>query len=359
MNLAALGWDDRLAGAFRPFEVEGLMAARVIRQMGPIAFVHTAAGELEAEVSGRLKHEAASKADLPVVGDWVAVRPGEGDGPAAIRAVLPRKSAFTRKVAGTTTDEQVVAANVDTVFLVTGLDADYSVRRIERYLTMAWESGAAPVVVLNKADLCDDVSARVREVAAVAFDAPVHGVSALSGDGIEAFSVHLRVGATAAFLGSSGAGKSTLINRLLGEERLAVGAVRARDGQGQHTTSHRELIVLPGGGLVIDTPGMREIGLWTDGDALRRTFEDIEALAAGCRFRDCAHQAEPGCAVRQAVADGELDADRLDSYHRLQKEAAYLERRRDQSAARVERDKWKKIATAARNWSKEKRSGLR
>ena len=278
----------------------------------------------------------------PAVGDWVTVQIRPDGQNALIQTLLERKSGFTRKVAGVKTEEQVVAANVDTVFLVSGLDGDFNVRRLERYLTTAWQSGASPVVVLNKADLCEDIDSRLVEVEEVAMGLPIHTVSAISGDSVEDLRAYLTPGKTVAFLGSSGVGKSSLINSLLGEERLDTGAVREDDSRGRHTTTSRHLIPLPEGGLVIDTPGMREMQLWADEEALEHVFEEIETLAEQCRFRDCQHIAEPGCAVLAAIEDGSLPRKRYDSYLKLRKEIRYLESRQNVAGRRQQEREWGK-----------------
>jgi ribosome biogenesis GTPase len=272
-------------------------------------------------LAGRVKHRASSRGALPVVGDWVAVRqrPGERG---AIIDVLPRRSRFSRRMAGTTTDEQVVAANVDILFIVMSLDDDYNLRRLERYLLMTGDSGAAPIVLLTKPDLAHDLSAQVNGAAKVAGDAPVHVVSPREGEGLMPVRTRLSSGLTGALVGSSGVGKTTIINRLVGDETRRTRDVRASDSRGRHTTTHRELIPLPDGGLIIDTPGMRELQLWDAGDAMRQTFDDVEALAADCRFGDCRHRGEPNCAVKAAVADGRLPASRLESYLKLHDELA-------------------------------------
>ena len=351
MKLASWGWNSAWAESFAEFARTGLVPARVVVRHNHIytavAEIDGVCTELRAEVAGRLKHAAASFSDLPEVGDWVAMRVTGGS--ASIHAVLPRRSRFSRKAAGRGSREQVVAANVDTVLLIAGLDNDYSPRRIERYLVMAWESGAMPVVVLNKSDVCDDMAARVAEIGDVAVGVPIHPISALCGDGIEALDAYLAAGKTVALLGSSGVGKSTLINRLLGTDVLATQPVRDHDSRGRHTTTHRELMQLPKGGLVIDTPGMRELQLWDADEGLHVAFDEIETLARGCRFADCAHRSEPGCAVRGAV-----DEERLAGFHKLQKELAWLDRRQDQSAALAEKKKWKAIHKAARDFYKRK-----
>jgi ribosome biogenesis GTPase len=293
-------------------------------------------------------------ADFPAVGDWVVLERGDGaDAVARVHAVLPRRSVFSRgggdgsRDAGArTAGEQVVAANVDFVFLVSGLDDDLNLRRIERYLALAWSSGAEPVVVLNKADRHPDVDAAIADVAAAAPGVPVRPVSALTRDGVDGLRDWLGTGRTGALLGSSGVGKSTIVNALIGEERQATGAVREDDSRGRHTTRHRELIVVPGGGLLVDTPGMRSLELLDGDEALDRAFGDIEALAAECRFTDCGHDHEPGCAVRAALVTGELDPARLASYRKLEREVRHAERRTDPRAQEAERRKWRIIHAA-------------
>jgi ribosome biogenesis GTPase len=296
-------------------------------------------------------HAAGSKADFPAVGDWVCFDGGPG-GEVVIHAVLPRRSKFSRKVPMMKTEEQVVAANVDTVFLVSALDGDFNPRRIERYITLAWDSGAGPVILLNKADLCPDIEARMPDVEAVAQGIPVLVMSALMDEGLGEVRSLMAEGKTGAFLGSSGVGKSSIINRLIGEELLEVGEVRQSDGKGRHITTTRELVVLPSGGMIIDTPGMREIQLWGDEGSLRGSFEDVELLARQCRFRDCSHKSEPGCAVKEAIEDGTLDGARLKSYMKLQRELESLAVRKDQRARLHEKSKWKKIAKWSRQLSK-------
>jgi ribosome small subunit-dependent GTPase A len=289
-----------------------LCLGRVVVQQKDCYGVATDAGEVPARVSGRLRHEAASPLYFPAVGDYVMLEGG------VIRHVLPRGSALVRKAAGRTTEQQVIAANVDVVFICMALDADFNLRRLERYLTLVWDSGAMPVVVLTKADLCPDAPARIAEAQRAAIGAEVATACGLTGEGAAALLPHIR-GNTVALVGSSGVGKSTLINCLAGDTLMDTGNLRA-DGKGRHTTTHRELFPLCGG-AVIDTPGMRELGL-ESGD-LERSFADIEALAAQCRFGDCAHKTEPGCAVLEAVRRGGISEDRLASFHKLKKEAGY------------------------------------
>jgi ribosome biogenesis GTPase / thiamine phosphate phosphatase len=333
-DLERLGWSPAFEEQFREHAGAGLAPARVAVQHRSAYVLYAAAGELAGEVSGRLLHDAEAGGDLPVTGDWVAVRVLSGEQRAVVHAVLPRTSKFSRAGASDqhrVTEEQVVAANVDVVFLVSSFGDDLNPRRLERYLTMTWESGADPVVVLTKADLCDDVATAVAEVEAVTFGIPIHVVSNVTGEGIDELRRWFEGNRTIALLGSSGVGKSTLVNRLVGEEALATQEVRS-DGRGRHTTSHRELVLLPEGGLVLDTPGMRELQLWSADDGFGAAFGDVEELAAQCRFADCAHRTEPGCAVRAAIADGTLPAERLASFEKLQRELAMLARRQDKRA---------------------------
>jgi ribosome biogenesis GTPase len=334
IDLVEYGWDAPFAAAFEERAVGELVPGRVIRQSRDLSTVVTAAGEVTAQVSGRFRHRALGPSDFPAVGDWAAVQAVER-GPALIEAVLPRRSAFTRKAAGDAVEAQVVAANVDTVFLVSGLDGDFNVRRIERYLTTAWSSGARPVIALNKSDLRTDLTGVEAAAAAVAPGVPIVAASALAEGGLEGLRPFLPPGKTIAFLGSSGVGKSTMINRLLGEERFRTAPVSdAEEGRGRHTTTSRELVRLPGGALLIDTPGMRELGLWADDEGLDRTFDEIDRLAAGCRFPDCRHEQEPGCAVRAAVEAGTIDARRRESYLKLRRELRFLELKKDEKSRR-------------------------
>jgi ribosome biogenesis GTPase len=342
LNLHDLGWDDGFAAALQPHD--NCIPARVSAQHRGEYDVLAERGELRAHVAGRLRHEASAGADLPAVGDWVALRDE------TIQAVLPRRSAFLRKVAFHATEAQVLAANIDTVFVVTGLDDDFSVRRLERYLTLAWESGASPAVVLTKADLCDDPLALLLEAEQVAVGVPAHVVSNVTGEGLDELARYLGPAKTVALLGSSGVGKSSLLNRLLDDEVQATKEL-AEDGTGRHTTTARQLFRLPGGALLLDTPGLREVQLWSADDGIHEAFADVDELAVDCRFNDCAHTREPGCAVQAAIDEGRLPRERLQSYRALQRELKRLAAKQDGRLRSEERKKRVKQARSRRKVS--------
>jgi ribosome biogenesis GTPase len=337
--LEELGWDADWLSSFEQLQDDHLIAARVAAQHRGAYVVWSADGELRARAAGRLFYAHEVGEPSPAVGDWVGVRES------TITSILPRRSAFIRKRAGLGSDEQVLAANVHTAFLLTGLDDDFSLRRLERYITTAWDSGAEPVVVLTKADLCDNVAEAVLQVETVAIGVPVYPISNVTGTGVDELERHLPPGRTVVLLGSSGVGKSTLLNRLAGAELMRTAEIAA-DGTGRHTTTHRELVRLPGGALVIDTPGLRELQFW-EGD-VSAAFEDIEILAADCRFRDCAHAREPGCAVLEAVDDGTLALDRLRSWRKFQRELEAVAARTDRRLRIARKKRWKAIAAHAR-----------
>ncbi|MGH8018833.1 MAG: ribosome small subunit-dependent GTPase A, partial [Opitutaceae bacterium] len=326
VDLPGLGWNSFFKTAFAPHAADGLRPARVALEHKHACVLFAEDGEFIGEASGRLLRYAR-RAALPAVGDWVAFEKRAEGSRCTIHAVLPRRTAFSRRAAGGREEEQVVAANIDTVFLVSGLDVDFNLRRMERYLALARASGVQPVLVLNKLDACLDLTLRLEEARGIAGDVPTHAISAGRGDGIDALGAHMGPGKTIALLGSSGVGKSTLVNRLFGGDRQAIGAVKEDDGRGRHTTTRRELIRLADGTLLIDTPGMREIQLWASPrDGLNAVFPDIVALGAGCRFRDCRHGSEPGCAVRAAAAEDRLPAGRFASFQKLRAELEELDK---------------------------------
>ncbi|MDB5469052.1 MAG: ribosome small subunit-dependent GTPase [Caulobacter sp.] len=334
--ITSYGWSDLLAAAFAPHARAGHLPGRVVVQQRNGYLVATDAGEVRAKGSGRLLHEVG-EAGQPAVGDWVALSMDRAQGTGTIHAILPRRTAFVRRAADSLATVQVIASNIDVAFVVVSLNADLNARRIERYLAAAWQSGARPVVVLTKADLCEDLEAEVARVGALAGDCPVIAVSARQGTGLEALLAQVGPGETCVLIGSSGAGKSTLVNAFLGEARMATAAIREGDDKGRHTTSHRHLVLLPGGGLIIDTPGMREVGLIGEDDGLSEVFEDIEALIGQCRFSDCGHGGEPGCAVRGALESGALDADRWASFQKLGTELAAVAAKAEQAVKDAER----------------------
>lgn len=347
MSLQNLGWNPFFEQAFEPFAARGLAAGRVATESREIYRLVTSDGELAAELLGALRyrahrHRTGCRADLPVVGDWVAYQ-AFGGSAGIVHAVLPRRTAIERRASGTSGGIQVLAANVDTVLVVSSLNQDFNPRRLERYLALVRQSCARPVMVLSKADLAADSAPLVRSVEAVAAGVPVLTVSALQGTGLGALAGYLRPGETVALLGSSGVGKSTLVNALLGRDRQVVAEIRAGDDRGRHATTRRELIPLAGGGLLLDTPGLRELGLAGAEAALAEVFDDVEALAAACRFRDCRHQGEPGCAVEAAVAGGRLDAARKAGYEKLRREESFLADRAVGGAAYAEKKRWKAV----------------
>ena len=356
MHLADLGWNDFFAQAFAPYAAEGCLPARVTLELKGYFEVTGEFGAKLGECTGKYVNSAATTADYPAIGDWVAVTPQPGDDTRAnIHARLPRRTRFSRKTAGQEDVEQIVAANIDTVFLVSALDGNYHLHRLERYLAAAWSSGAQPVILLNKADLADDDAAALKaEIATVAPAVPVFVVSAQTRRGLKALAPYLTPGATIALLGSSGVGKSTLINRLVGERLQDTQEVREADGKGRHTTTSRELLIAPSGVIVIDTPGMREIQPWDAGAGVDAAFGDVAAIAARCRFRDCAHTVEPGCAVQAALANGSLELARWQSFLRLGRATAHEVRRTDRQAQQQHKSHHKKLTKSLRQRVREK-----
>ena len=351
MFLESIGADAALFGAFQPYAAAGLLLARVAITHSDRYRLYTESAEYDAEPSGALWYRTEDRAAMPVTGDWVAARrvaPGE----AIVEAVLARRTCFSRRAAGTCEEQQPVAANLDLVFLVCGLDGDFNLRRLERYLALAAESRVLPVVVLHKADLCAATETRRAETQAVAGAAPVVITSARDPAGVAALAAWLRPGRTAALLGSSGVGKSTIVNLLAGEERMRTREVRLSDSRGRHTTTHRELLPLPGGGALIDTPGMRELQLWAGPESVGQVFADIASVAACCRYRDCSHSGEPGCAVAEALATGALPAERWQSYRKLLGEARRHELLSDRVAAQERKRHIKRVHRAVRQFYK-------
>ncbi|XUX00100.1 MAG: ribosome small subunit-dependent GTPase A [Dehalogenimonas sp.] len=354
--LKKLGWNPNFQADYESVKIPGTFPARVSSESKGLYRVLTVEGEMSARLTGKLRFQTMGpETAIPAVGDWILIQPVPGEKKGMIHGVLPRKSAFSRKVAGECTTEQVVAANVDFVFIVAGLDGgrSFNLRRVERYLTLAWNSGAVPVVVLNKADMVENADAFVKAVEEIAPGISVHPVSALTGNGLGVLRAYLTEGTTIGFLGSSGVGKSALINALLGDKKQDIGEVRADDRMGRHTTTMRQLIPVPGGGVVIDTPGMREIQMWTDDSGLDGAFSDISELARGCRFNDCSHSSEFGCAVIAAIDRGELDLARLENYHKLQKELEYVNSREANNTRQYEKAKFKPIAKLVKQLQKD------
>jgi ribosome biogenesis GTPase / thiamine phosphate phosphatase len=350
-----LGWDQHWLSELERLDDDNLIPGRIAAQHRGEYTVWSTAGELRAQLSGRLFHDAEVGAPLPAVGDWTAIKPRLAEQRGTIEAVLPRRTAISRKQAFKESIEQVLAANVDVAFLLNGLDADFSLRRLERYLTTAWESGAQPVVVLTKSDLHADITDSLLEVERVAIGVPVVAVSNLTGDGVEEVRAQLGAGRTAVLLGSSGVGKSSLLNQLAGAELMRTSHLAA-DGTGRHTTTHRELVLLSDGSLMIDTPGLRELQLW-DGD-VGASFADVEELAANCRFNDCTHTHEPGCDVLAAVDDGRLELDRLRSWRKLQRELLSIAARKDRRLRAQLKRRWIEQGRAGQAAAARKRGRL-
>lgn len=342
-NLNEIGLTDDIKNSFEEYQDKGFKLGRIALEHKHMYRVWMEDGEYLCTLSGRLAFDAMTREDLPAVGDWVAVKASPGEMKGAIHHILPRKSKFSRKSAGTVTEEQIVAANVDTIFIVNSLNDDLNLRRIERYLLLSWESGANPVIILSKADLTTELDEKMKQVSAIALGVPVIAMSVLNEIGTAELQSHLAPGKTVALIGSSGVGKSSLVNHLTGYQKQSVQEIRVTDDKGKHTTTHREMVLLPGGAILIDTPGMREVQLWQSDEGMSESFADVEAAAEACRFRDCQHNNEPGCAVRAAIDEGRLDEDRFNSYRKLLKELAYIDRKVDKKAQAEEKRHWKSI----------------
>jgi ribosome biogenesis GTPase / thiamine phosphate phosphatase len=348
LQLLQLGWDSEWEQKYAQFLTKGYSVGRVFLEYTHQYKVYTTNGEMHAEVSGRIRGKAEGRLgrrdEFPAVGDWVLLREYPDEGKAIIHGILTRNSKLSRKVAGKGTFEQIIAANLDTIFILSSLNNEFNLRRIERFLVLGWESGAQPVIVLTKADLCTDIPAKVADVESIAMGVPVHVISSVQEQGLDLLDPYLKIGRTIGLLGSSGVGKSTLINYLLGENVQRVNEIRKGDDRGKHTTTHRELVVLPNGGLLIDTPGMRELQVWEVDNGLNNLYEDIIEISGRCFFKDCLHESEPGCAVKEAIRDGVIHPQRFNSYIKMQSEAADLSIQMLGNIAAVERKRGKKYA---------------
>ena len=344
MDLKELGWNDFQKNHSENYQYNNALLGRICSEYRNSYKIFSENGELTASISGKLRNNCKNLQDYPAVGDWVKFDLIENENKAIIQSILPRKSKFSRKVAGDSTQEQIIATNIDTAFIVCALNYDFSLRRIERYLSLIWQSGSNPVIVLTKLDLCHDPASKLSEVQAIAFGVDIHLINNLTNDGTEELYQYCRQGNTIVLLGSSGAGKTSLINNLLGDNKLKVQSLRKNIEKGKHTTTHRQMFFLPQGGLIIDTPGMRELQLWNAEEGVSCCFDDIEMLAKNCRFNNCNHQNEPDCAVKEALENGNLDVKRFENYIKIQKELAYLSRQQNQYEAQLEKEKWKKIS---------------
>ncbi len=349
-DLMALGWNEDLEKEFAGFK-DSCEVGRVAVEYKGLYKVYCEGRETLAAISGKMMYSAAERDDYPAVGDWVVLDKSAADSDRAIiRGILKRKSKFSRKSASNTVEEQIVAVNIDTVFICMSLNQNFNLRRLERYITMGWDSGAVPVVLLTKSDLCEDVEEKLKETQEAAIGVDVHCISCADDSAAETVSSYIKPGHTLAFLGSSGVGKSTIINRLLGEERLDTQAISGEGDRGRHTTTNRELIVLPQGGIVIDTPGMREFHILDAEEGISKAFDDIESIAVNCKFSDCSHTTEPGCAVLEAIESGALIEARYNNYLKLKKEAEFVERKTNKKAELEYKDFIKKrMSTIKKN----------
>lgn len=354
MDLKELGWDSTWEDKLRDIDVEGAFPGRVTFLSGKRYTLATEDGEIDAILSGSILHSSDSSENIPCIGDWVVVRKRSDVHPYEIMSILPRRNKLSRKVAGGKSVEQLIASNVDIVFIVTSADDDFNAPRLERYCAMIGDIDALPVIIVNKIDACEVPEVLLENERLRKLNVPVHGISARDGDNLEAVTTYLKTGTTIVLVGSSGVGKSTLINRLLGEDRQAVGEIRSSDSKGRHVTTSRELILLSGGGIMIDNPGIREIQLWVSNEGISRTFRDIDELARGCRFKDCRHDREPGCAVKEAVESGTLSAERFGNFQKLIREQANLELRRNAYEHRKQDRKFGRMVKLAKEIMKNK-----
>jgi ribosome biogenesis GTPase len=352
MKLKNIGFDAFFQKHLEKCQIEGLSVGRICAEYKENYRIFCENGELSAIISGKFRNKCKTREDFPAVGDWVLFENIQGESKGIVQLILPRKSKLSRKVAGKETQEQMLASNVDFVFVVCSLNYDFNLRRIERYLSLIWQSGATPVVILTKTDLCQDVQSKIFEVQSVAFGVEIYAISNISNEGIEVLQKYLEDNKTVVLVGSSGVGKSSLINNLAKENIMKVNELRSNIEKGRHTTTHKQMMVLPGGGLIIDTPGIRELQLWDAEDGISQVFGDIEEIAKNCKFKDCTHTNEPGCAVNEALEIGLLDKYRLENYIKMQKEQEYLTNKQTQSAAKIEKDKWKAIHKQIKNLNK-------
>lgn len=342
MDLNKLGFNAFFAKHFEECPIDNVLIGRVCAEHKNSYKIYSEKGEITAIISGKFRNYIKTKDESPTVGDWVIFQSLD-ENKGIIQSVLPRKSKFSRKIAGIETQEQVIVSNIDFAFIVCALDYDFNLRRIERYLSLVWQSGAIPVVVLTKTDLCEDFQKKIFEVSNIAFGVDIYAISNIYTDGIDALRAYFIENKTVVLLGSSGVGKSSLINNLIQNDVMKVNELRSNINKGRHTTTHKQMLILPNGGLIIDTPGIRELQMWDTEDGISQCFKDIVGLAKSCKFSDCTHQNEPNCAVRKAMVNGLLDSGRLENYLKVQKEQEYLISRKNQSAAKIERNKWKAI----------------
>ena len=355
MDLKQLGFDAFFQKHFKQCQNKSLSTGRICAQHKESYKLFSEYGELSAIISGKYRNNCKSIEDFPVVGDWALFNYIANENKAVIQDVLPRKSKFSRKIAGNKTEEQVIASNIDFAFIVCALNYDFNPRRIERYLSLIWQSGATPVVILTKADLCSNVDKKITEVETIAFAVDILAISNISKEGIEVLDKYFHNNKTVVLLGSSGVGKSSLINNLAKNNIMKVNELRNNIEKGRHTTTHKQMILLPDEGLIIDTPGIRELQLWDAKEGISYTFNDIEEIAQYCKFNNCTHSNEPGCAVQEAIKTGALDFKRLENYLKVKKEQEYLVSRQTQSAAKIEKDKWKAIHKHIKDINKGKR----